>query len=254
MYAYPLIIQAINQLSMHRASMTREYDIHHAKGHLQRVFEAMLRERSDLPFGETSPEPPDTLFVMVGYSWATCSFELWRVAFDTYQNFFVWTKAKGLRSVGRLNRLVVIGSPSMSENSRRKMERAGETPTISRSDDVVRVAKENIARLLLERNSVRETDGIDMEPFEVLCRMIRDKVSPYVAGPPQVIKLYQSCSSQAVGVLWPSRAARKVAVLGRTVLDYERLDCPVIDPDTLECRFDLWPRYDRAGGQDQVFD
>ena len=80
-----------------------------------------------------------------------------------------------------------------------------------------------------------------MEPFEVLRDMLRENVSPHIGGAPQLMKVYPSSNSAIFGVLWPNRESNSVAVSGRKLLPYERLDCPVIDPDTLETGFHLWP-------------
>lgn len=241
MYAYPLILQAINQMTLHRASMSREYDITSAKGHIQRLFEGMLSQRRDLPWNETIPEPPETLFIMAGFSWKFRRFIIWDVRYDQAQRAFTWTKRKGLRGIGRPNRVVIVGDPSMSERQRRQMEQDGKTPKVSREEDIQKLASERIARLAKVRAVSSPDSHLDMEPFEVLCEMLRGNLSPFVAGPPQLIKMYPSCSSQVVGVLWPDRKSNQVSVFGRPLLDYERLDCPLLDPDTLECSSRLWP-------------
>ncbi len=48
-YSYPLILQASNHISLHRASLNRALDIHDLKGHLERVFNRMLSDLSDFP-------------------------------------------------------------------------------------------------------------------------------------------------------------------------------------------------------------
>jgi hypothetical protein len=245
MYAYPLIIQALNQVAFHRASMTREKDVHEEMGHIRRIFHGMLAERSDFPTGEGIAESPETLFVMAGYSWRKRDFSLWKVRYDTPGQAFVWEEGTGLRGAGLYNRLVVVGDPTLSDQQRRKAIRKGQQPRVAREDDVVKIAKERIARRIVQRAAGKRQGGLDMEPFEVLCQMIRDGVSPHVAGAPQMIKMYPSCSSQAFGVLWPDRKSATVTFLGRPLLNYERLECPLIDPETMEIGKELWPKLRR---------
>lgn len=239
MYAYPLIVQAINQMSLHRASLTRELEVHDAKGHLKRMFRAMLDARSDFPNGDDKPEIPETLFLMAGYSWKLRRFQLWKVRFDVSVNDFVWARASGVAGLGVEGQLVVLGNPTMNLRERRRLSEEGKQ-FLAEGKDVRMVAMNRIVAIIKERQEPGKQFAINMEPFEVLCSMITDEVSPYVSGPPQVIKMYPSCSSQIIGVRWPPESKSSVSVAGRPILDYEELDCPVIDPNTLDCGMDFW--------------
>ena len=100
MTSYPLILQAYNHISLHKASLNRELDIHASKGHLERVFNNMLNDISDFRSNAKSFEPPESLFIMAGYSWRDRQFELWKVPYENRIKKFVWQTAGGLRSVG----------------------------------------------------------------------------------------------------------------------------------------------------------
>ena len=239
MYAYPLIVQAINQMSLHRASMTRELEVHDAKGHLKRVFRAMLDARSDFSNKDDKPEIPETLFLMAGYSWKLRRFQLWKVRFDVSADDFVWARAGGVAGLGVDGQFVVLGNPTMNLRERRRLSDEGKQ-VLPEEKDVRMVAMNRLVALVQQRQEPGKHFRLNMEPFEVLCSMIEDEVSPYVSGPPQVIKMYPSCSSQIVGVRWPPESATSVSVGGRPLLDYEELDCPIIDPKTLDCGMDFW--------------
>ena len=90
MYSYPLILQASNHISLHRASLNRALDIHDLKGHLERVFNRMLSDLSDFPVGATTYATPESLFVMAGYSWRDRQFAIWKVRYDQNSKKFVW--------------------------------------------------------------------------------------------------------------------------------------------------------------------
>src|SRR5690606_10612354 len=104
------------------------------------------------------------------------------------------------------------------------------------------LAMSRLVELIKLRRKPNSLFRLNMEPFEVLSSMIRDAISPHVSGSPQVIKMYPSCTSQVIGVRWPLDDPHRVAVAGRPILDYEELDCPVLDPDTLECSVAIWRR------------
>ena len=246
LYAYPLITQAINQMELHRASSTREYDIYDSKGHISRQFNEMLLHRGDLPTGQSEPDSPETLFAMVGYSWKRRDFAMWKVTFDKHSKTFRWNKCRGIRGVGRNLTLAVLGNPTMSESERKEFRKAGKSvmpdgrKLLPKEEDVKVIAMKRIALLVQKKNKGGGFDGLDMEPFEVLRDLIREGVSPFVAGPPQLIKMYPNSSSQVIGVFWPNRQSKQVAVFGRPLLPYERLDCPLLDPDSLETSFSFW--------------
>src|SRR5947207_8619417 len=62
MYAYPLLLQMINHMTLHDASRSRALDIYDAKGHYRRMFDDMLKQMSDPP-KPRSKSPPEALFV-----------------------------------------------------------------------------------------------------------------------------------------------------------------------------------------------
>ena len=73
-----------------------------------------------------------------------------------------------------------------------------------------------------------------MEPFEVLRDMLREGKYNSIGGPPQIVKVYRYLNAMPYGVYWPNRESDHITVLGRPLLDYETLEYPILDPDTLE--------------------
>ena len=94
----------------------------------------------------------------------------------------------------------------------------------------VQLAKENLVSILRDRGKLRG-GSLDMEPFEVLRDIIRSEKFPSVGGPVQLVKIYEHANAIPVGVYWPDKASGTVAVLGRPLLDYEKSQWGVLDPD-----------------------
>jgi hypothetical protein len=83
--------------------------------------------------------------------------------------------------------------------------------------------------MLQARNKLAGS-GFDMEPFEVLRDMIRERVDHRIGGAPQVAKVYRYMRTQNFAVNWPDADGPPHA-LGRPPLPYEQFDLPVINPD-----------------------
>jgi len=243
MYAYPLILQALNHISLHRASRIRQLDIYDLKGHLKRVFNYMLSDLKDFPNKSTIFDSPETLFVMSGYSWRSRKFAIWKVRFDNNQKKFIWDIGRGLSAAGGENKLEVIAFPSMSDRVRRIKIKNNESIDFPRSQDIRIIALSRIAKLVKSRGGLAKR-GLDMEPFEILRDMLRENFSPHIGGAPQIMKIYSSCNTITLGVLWPNKKSNIVYLNGRKLLPYERHDCTVLDPDTLKYGLHLWPKKD----------
>ena len=99
--------------------------------------------------------------------------------------------------------------------------------------DSIPEAKKRIVELLKAKNKL-QGGGLDMEPFEVLRDMIRDGSDPRIGGSPQIVKIYRHMNANAYPAWWPDRASGRVTLLGRPLLDYERTQMLVLNPDTVE--------------------
>lgn len=232
-YAYPLMLQIANAMSLHPGSRDRSQDIFKAKGHLIRIFAEMRTHIRDFPEGATEAEEPDTSFLLAGFSWRFSSFVIWNIHFDRGLKNFTWKRARPWSGVEGDVTCLILGNPSMGPNVRKRL---GNAAALSPALDVEEMARRRLVEKL--RRRVKPTGGralcLDMEPFEVLRDMIRESVSNHVGGPPQLVKIYRHMNARPIAVRWPDRASGKATLLGRSILDYETLDCPVLDPDTLE--------------------
>lgn len=208
MYAYPLITQIKSVIEHHRRSLSRAQDLTDFKGHLLRVASDMCEQIDDLPTGQRTPDDPDAGFLLGGYSWKLRRFVLWTLHFDPHIKKFTFRPARKWRGVEGKRVLAVLGNS-------------------------VDKAKTRLVNLLKKRGKLA-SGGLDMEPFEVLRDMIRDRVDPTIGGPPQVAKVYRYMSTMTYGVWWPNRDEGKVTLLGRSLLDYEKVQNLVLDPDSLQ--------------------
>ena len=87
---------------------------------------------------------------------------------------------------------------------------------------------------LLGKNRKLSSGSFDMEPLEVLRDMLRDSSFDLIGGAPQVVKVYKYSNTKAYGVFWPNKLAETVTLFGRPLLEYEKLDCLIVDPDTMQ--------------------
>lgn len=205
-WAYPLMLQMANAISLHPGSSDRRVDIADVKGHALRVFEQMLDAVTDLPFGRKRPDRPvDTEFLFGGYSWKLGGFKIWKLHFDIEIDRYTFRPTTPWRG--------------QAEGSK----------TVAFAGDAASSARERLKSLLSERGLLG-TGSLNMEPFEVLRDIIRDGVHPTVGGPPQVVKVYKFARTQVFGVSWPDSGGQ-TAAYGRQGLAYERFSAPTIDPD-----------------------
>ena len=210
-YAYPLMLQMRLAIEMYPKSRNRAMDIHKMKGHTLNIFNSMRDLISDLPKGMIELEDPETFFLLGGYSWKRKSFEVWFLHYDSRIKKFTFRPTRPWRGVDDLRKIAFAGFPP----------------------EIVEEAKARLIELLRQRNRL-SIGGFDMEPFEVLRDMIRENVSPYVGGSPQMVKVYQHMNCVPFAIFWPNREAKTKTLIGRPLLIYESTPCPILDPDTLK--------------------
>ena len=203
-YAYPLIQQALNTLNMHPMLVDRSLDFCKMQGHLLRIMNAMLKEVYDLPNGQKEADSPDAEIILSGYSAINAGFHMWKILFDKTQKRFV----------------------------RQKHRTLGRNPIIFAGDELITVKKRILTKLATAGKS--SGTGFDMEPFSVLVDMIRDPEFPSIGGPPQIVKTYKHMQSRPYAVFWPNGTSRRIAFMGRPMLDYEVSSFLILDPDSLE--------------------
>lgn len=210
--AYPLMLQAWNAINMHPPATDRGMDISDLKGHLIRVFNHSRTFISGLPRGQTAPDDPEAIFALSGYSWRTRRFHIWKLHFDKNLSAYTFrpTKAWAGQKADAYKLVAYVGD-----------------------EPAIQDAKQRLVDLLRTREKL-SSGSLNMEPFEVLRDIIRSQKFPSVGGPMQLVKVYEHANSIPIGVYWPNRESGNVSVLGRPLMDYERISWGVIDPDAPE--------------------
>ena len=205
LYAYPIMIQAVAAINQHARLLSRAMDLHDLKGHLLRVLNSMIELMREIPDGQ---ETPDVLFLLAGWSWRKSKFVSWTLHYDS--NIGRFTFRPGRRWAGAENDkyLTFIG-------------------------DYYEPFKERLVELLRSKKKLAR-GGFDMEPFEVLRDMIRSNDFSSIGGAPQIMKVYKHMNCVPYALFWPSGEAQKVSLLGRPLLDYEKSQYLVLDPDSLK--------------------
>jgi hypothetical protein len=180
-------------------------DLSDLKGHLLRVLNGMVSAIHDLPPG--APSQPETSFLFGGWSWRQGAFRIWTLHFDPNLKRFAYrptTRWPG----GNTEKLLAFTGDYRPEYWRQ-------------------------LTALLRKKRKLDRGGFDMEPFEVLRDMLRAEEHDLIGGPPQILKIYKYSSLRPYAVYWPTKAAAKVSLLGRPMLEYEHSDYLVLDPDTM---------------------
>ena len=207
--AYPLMIQAYNSIRMHGPANTRSMDLTDLKGHLIRVFDHSRKFISDLPRNQTSPDKPDVEFLLCGYSWKHKNFSVWKLHFDEHTDRFTFRLSRNWKG--------------QDSTSAKYVAYAGD-------QKVVEAARTLLIANLRAKGKLRQ-GSFDMEPFEVLRDLLRDGAFPCIGGPVQMVKIYEHSNAVPVGVYWPDKSSGQVSILGRPLMDYERIPWGIIDPD-----------------------
>lgn len=230
-FSYPFIHAAINAVSLHRGASNRIVDVTEAKTFLLKAINSMLENIRDFAHGKESFEEPNLRLIFGGYSWRRKKFVIWKFHFNPGEREFRHREIAVWRGLGTGRKIVILGDPEASHSAQRRAKRKREAIPKA-ADDVESLAKDKLITLL-ESRGLKDGQGLDMEPFEILREFIREDLSPYVGGAPQLVKVYQHLNTQPFGVRWPGSENGKVSILGRVLATGEKVHVPIIDPDVL---------------------
>lgn len=217
-YSYPMMEQINTSINMYPKYKTRVADIADLKGHILRVLTNMREymHNSIEPGKRFVAEKPSTNFIFAGYSWLYRDFKIWKFKFDQKENAFVKQRA---HRIGKSRIMILVDAANHLKEKRDFLNG--------------RVIRDRIIGLMESRGKIA-SDPLDMEPFEILRNVIRNKEDWSIGGAPQLIKIYRHLNVLPIGVFWPNKESKQITFLGRPLLNYEILRRPVIDPDTLE--------------------
>jgi hypothetical protein len=213
-FAYPLMQQAFMAILSYERGRDRSLDLHDLRGHIIKVFNKLMESVfSSIKLLKT----PDTTFLFGGYSWINKKFEVWIIRYSESTGRFGaalaprWTSGKAL---------IAIAGDWKHEARKRLIAKL-------RSKDITPQTQKDF--------------HFDWEPFEILKELLletnkqetkRNRFS--IGGAPQIMKVYQHMNCRSLGVYWPSRDSNQIYIAGRKLLDYEKPDMWILDPDT--CR------------------
>ena len=209
--AYPLMLQFRNWLEINPAAANRSVDINSLKKRLRVVVNDMRNFITDLPRGQTSPDPPDCELIFGGWSWQKQQLQAWRFYYVASRRIMDFEPAGTGLKVGRDHPIIFAGTRTAVER-----------------------ARDMIIELLRAKGKFRQRQTyFDMEPFEVLRDIIRSHEFADVGGPPQIVKVYQHGNDQPFAVKWEMPHGRTTTVLGRPLFPSEQTRLPIIDPDEI---------------------
>lgn len=217
-YAYPMMEQVGYAIESYPKTASRALDITDTRGHILRVISKM-REfiHNDIePYKKFVPEPPETNFLLAGYSWKMNKFYIWELLFSKKENKFIYRVQNTIMK----NKIGLIVDAA---NHRKEKNDVLSTNTIRKRiyDKLASAGK-------------TDKDGFDMEPFEILRDIIKENEDWAIGGSPQIVKVYKHMNVMPYAVFWPNRDSKQISFLGRPLLSYEQLPYLILDPDTLE--------------------
>ncbi len=210
-YAYPMMMQIKQAMTGYEKIETRAMDIKDINGHVLNHANSLVQAIYDWS------DPDDIYkneFLFGGYSWQDKQFKIWRYHYSKFYKRFV--------KEGKQKRILpfITGDVAVIGDQRYNY-------------------KKELRSFLQEKYGDTNQDisvPLDMEPFEVLCRMLwRDDKEATIGGPPQMIKSYQYMNCRPVGVYWPEKKDdfSNRTMLGRKMFEYEDTHFWFIDPISL---------------------
>jgi len=200
-FSYPIMTQIQFAIKSYKMSQSRFQDITHFQGHILNIINHMLSFKTDY-------EIPDVQFIFGGYSWEREKFIIWKIYYDKHCTQFVSFQVEKWKGLQSDRKIVYIG-------------------------DYIPEYKVKLKNKLNAKNKLVE-GFFDMEPFETLIEMLREKDdNSLIGGAPQLLKVYKHLNRVPFGVKWQTNEKEFTALLGRPLQDYELTSYTIINPDTM---------------------
>lgn len=226
-HAYPMMQQLALAIDAFAPARRGSLDVTVLKSHALKIFDGMKDLLKSSP-GCSVPqsEEPNVDFLFGGYSWVKKRFELWEISFSLGEDRFVAHEAQWLSYI-----------PHPPHVDLRRVKGVNGSQPISRlalAGDQKEKAFAILQERLKQTGEESKITKLDMQPFEVVRDMLRDRRhAETIGGSPQLVKVYQYMQAAPLAVYWPSKSSGNVNLQGRPCLGYERIDRWIFDPDTL---------------------
>jgi len=222
--AYPLILQMIGYVNNYAKALARGFDITDMRKviiEIMNEFRSSYARTIDL---DMTDDDDITLFILAGFSWKLGRYCIYTLHFDhgiqryTFRPAGLWGGQR-VATPEHGKRIAVVGDYSLE-------------------------FREKLRSLLQKRNRI-SAGGFDMEPFEVLVRMLNSQKyterrlqgSGLIGGAPQLIKIYKYGSTLPYAVRMKTRGDR--FLFGRKLLPFELTTYPIITASTLRTQYPL---------------
>jgi hypothetical protein len=228
-HALPMMLQLVQAIDSYAPARRRSQDISTLKSHALKVFDGMSKQLLSSPnVSKPEDDTPDATFLFGGYSWIKKGFELWKISYSKPLKRFKADSALWIHYLVSQKKMLFFRGQS-------KVPDLLPLGRIVFAGDQGDLAKATLQEKLRQSENTPSGKRLDWEPFEVIRDMLRDRRhSETIGGGPQIVKVYQYMQSAPVGVYWPNKNSGKVIFGGRRCLEYENLERPVLDPDTLQ--------------------
>lgn len=191
-YAYPFILQVINSVDYHQKLRSRALDLFEFKGHFLRIINKMHNHIFNTPKGENMA--PDVKLMLAGYSWKYNKFAIWDIFYQISQNSFITHSQSTIKK----NLVSTIGDQNI-------------------------YLRKKIFNLVKDKNS----NTLDMEPYEAMCEIINHEVDISIGGAPQMFKIFKHLNCIPYIIIWKD----SLYLNGRPLLKYEKPNFNLYDSD-----------------------
>jgi hypothetical protein len=200
--AYPLILNLISLLKNDSRICDTEIDIGILVHEIAELFTNLVVTISDCVPGEENTTRAEAKFLFGGWNWRKEEFNVWDLCYATREKRFLPTEKTDL-SLSKF--CTFFGEP----------------------DHVVNEAEKHYKNLLLERNKIDLK--LDIEPLEILIKIINDENIRDVGGSPQIARIKKNGHSEILGILWRNSPH----VLGKKYYSYSKPQVPYIDSESM---------------------
>jgi hypothetical protein len=204
--------------------------------HALKIFNAMSKRIStDVRGAEADIIDPGATFMFGGYNWRSKSFELWSLRFENTARQYIAHRGSILCWDKREKKLVFHKEPRKRHQRIAMLTFAGDQAGAAR--------KMLFSRLTKRIKSGENVDRLRMEPLEIIRDLLRNPMerkppnSQTIGGPPQILRVSQSCQTSSFAVYWTFNEERTLHLQGRPCLSYETLNTFSIDPDDLKVKY-----------------